>query len=504
MLLFIAKYEWLLLKANRMLLLLAGITAFVLFFALFEGHRRVSFQRETLAQVSLQEKTDYARYRQQLAAANQGQHFDGGHFGDPSNPFYFGNRMGARYAVLPPRCHGYPVCRPERHVSLLLQNHAFQKAGTYHSEDPENPQVLSSGRFDVSFVIIFLLPLLVIGFTYNVYASEKEAGTLLLLMAQNVPVEKVVACRFVVRYLLFSLYFNALLLAGLALFGVSLTASFSEAATMVAITLLYTAFWFALSYWLNSFKKTSGFTATALTGAWLLAVFIVPSIISTVVDALHPLPSRLRLITQSRNISDSLAKKGNSLSRFLEEHPEFKPAAQDPKDRNATTLRTRLETEVLMEKEKAAFAAVTEKRRALVNNYRFFSPALFVQQDLNMAAGTNDEQYLGFDKQASAFQQRFRRYFEPLVYRQERFSVNLLDNVPLFLPAQKAAFRPFASTAGTDMLFLSALIAVLVLAAHQNRPGNKKQQQRNVTAKPGGVGYRKLTREGGKLTQQDL
>ncbi|HZH36859.1 MAG TPA: DUF3526 domain-containing protein [Flavisolibacter sp.] len=504
MLLFIAKYEWLLLKANRMLLLLAAITAFVLFFALIEGHRRVSFQRETLAQVSLQEKTDYARYRQQLAAANQGQHFDGGHFGDPSNPFYFGNRMGARYAVLPPDAMAILSAGQSDMYPYYYKITLSKKQALYHSEDPENPQVLSSGRFDVSFVIIFLLPLLVIGFTYNVYGSEKEAGTLLLLMAQNVPVEKVVACRFVVRYLLFSLYFNALLLAGLALFGVSLAASFSEAAMMVAITLLYSAFWFALSYWLNSFKKTSGFTATALTGAWLLAVFIVPSIISTVVDALHPLPSRLRLITQSRNISDSLAKKGNSLSRFLEEHPEFKPAAQDPKDRNANTLRTRLETEVVMEKEKAAFAAVTEKRRALVNNYRFFSPALFVQQDLNMAAGTNDEQYLGFDKQASAFQQRFRRYFEPLVYRQERFSVNLLDNVPLFLPAQKAAFRPFASTAGTDMLFLSALIAVLVLAAHQNRPGNKKQQQRNVTAKPGGAGYRKLTREGGKLTQQDL
>jgi ABC-2 type transport system permease protein len=266
-----------------------SITAFVLFFALFEGHRRVSFQRETLAQVSLQEKTDYARYRQQIAAANQGQHFDGGHFGDPSNPFYFGNRMGARYAVLPPDAMAILSAGQSDMYPYYYKITLSKKQALYHSEDPENPQILSSGRFDVSFVIIFLLPLLVIGFTYNVYASEKEAGTLLLLMAQNVPVEKVVACRFVVRYLLFSLYFNALLLAGLALFGVSLTASFSEAATMVAITLLYTAFWFALSYWLNSFKKTSGFTATALTGAWLLAVFIIPSIISTVVDTLHPL-----------------------------------------------------------------------------------------------------------------------------------------------------------------------------------------------------------------------
>lgn len=488
MFLFILKYEWLLLKANRMLLLLAGMTAFVLLFALFEGHQRVSAQRHTLAEAGRQESADYGRYRAQIAAAKPGQHFDGGHFGDPTNPFYFGNRMGARYAVLPPAdlailSSGQSDVYPYYYKVTLSKKQAL-----YHNEDPENPQLLAGGRFDVSFVIIFLLPLLIIGFTYNVYASEKENGTLLLLMAQNVPLEKLVACRFAVRYLLFSAYFSAMLLGGLAISGVSPTSLFSGSLSVYAITLLYAAFWFSLSFWLNSFKRSSGFTATALTGAWLLAVFVLPSLLSTVVDVVHPMPSRLRLITESRHITDSMAKQGNVLNRFLEEHPEFKPATGEPTDRNAANLRVRLETELAMEKEKAAFTATVEKRREMLNRYRFLSPALFVQQDLNRAAGTNDERYLAFEKEVTAFQQSFRRYFEPLVYRQQRFTIANAEAVPAFRVMKKPV--PWFDTATVqDLAALSVLTVLLLLLSNRNWRKNtgtekKKGTVRSIKMKP--------------------
>ncbi len=479
---FLLKYEWLLLKANRLLLLLACITGLVVVLALFEGYQRVSAQRQTLTAASQQESADYARYRAQIAAAKPGQHFDGGHFGDPTNPFYFGSRMGARYAVLPPAglailSSGQSDLYPYYYKVTLSKKQAL-----YHNEDPENPQSLAGGRFDLSFVIIFLLPLLIIGFTYNVYASEKEAGTLTLLMAQNIPVKRLVACRFVIRYLFFSLYFSVLLMGGLALFGVAPSALVPGSAPVFTVTLLYAAFWFSLSYWVNSLQRSSGFTATALTGAWLLAVFVLPSLLTTVADAAHPMPSRLRLITESRHISDSIAKAGNALNRFLEEHPEFKPATGEPADRNAVSLRVRLETELAMEKEKAAFTAVVEKRRGLLNRYRFLSPALFVQQDLNRAAGTNDERYLAFEKEVGVFQQTFRRFFEPLVYRQQRFTVANLAAVPGFTPAPDN--RPlYDGVTLQDIAVLSALTVFFLLLAHRNWRHSRKAGNSAATIK---------------------
>lgn len=463
MFLFISRYEWLLLKANKMLLLLGGILAFIMFFALYEGHKRVSFQKETLHQIEQQEKADYAKYRSQIAGAQPGQHFDGGHFGDPTNPFYFGNRMGAKYAVLRPSALSILSTGQNDIYPYYYKVTLSKKQALYHNEELENPQILFNGRFDVSFVIIFLLPLLIISFTYNIYSSEKENGTLSLLMAQGTSIDKIIAFRFVFRYLLFNSFFTSLLLVGLLGFGVDIGSDISSLAAAIGITWFYTAFWFILSYWINSKKKTSGFSATVLTGTWLFLVLIIPTIISALIDVIHPLPSRLELITQSRNFSDSLAKNKGIVSRFFEEHPEFKPAIADPKDRNALHLRTRIAVEMAMERKKSEFDAVVEKRERVVTRYRFLSPAIFIQLSLNNIAGTSDSRYKSFDKQVAGYQQAFRDYFEPLVYRKERFTAAHLDGVPKFTYQHVHSDAPANEFFIQDKTFLAVLLISMLL-----------------------------------------
>jgi ABC-2 type transport system permease protein len=416
MFLFISKYEWLALKANKLLLLVAAVTAFVLMFALWDGYKRVSFQTKTIAAIEQQQKADYEKYSRQIASIKPGQHFDGGHFGDPTNPFYFGNRMGAKYAVLPPAplsiiSTGQSDLFPYYYKLTLSKRQAL-----YHSEEIENPHVLYNGSFDLSFVIIFLLPLVIIAFTYNIYAAEKQNGTLQLLMAQNTSVQKITAYRLLFRYLLFCGFTTVILFTGLLSFGVNVSASFSPLAKVVGIVWLYAAFWFAFAFMINSFKKNAGFNATVLTGSWLLLVLIIPTILSVVVNQLHPNRSRLDLITKTRDISDSIASSNNVLNRFLEEHPEFKPAGTAQPDRNSTTLRSRIEVEMQKEILLNEFAITTQKREALVNRYRFFSPAIFLQQLLNNCAGTNEKRYVDFDNQVKKYHQAYRNYFEPLVY----------------------------------------------------------------------------------------
>lgn len=431
MLLLIFKYEWLYLKANRLMLLLAAITTLLTFFALYDGYARVSFQQATLQQIAAQEKADYTKYREQIASAKPGQHFDGGHFGDPTNPFYFGNRMGAKYAVLEPAPLAIISAGQSDIYPYYYKVTLSKKQALYHNEELENPGILFNGRFDLAFVIIFLLPLLIIAFTYNIYSSEKDNGTLPLLMSQNTAVNKIIAFRFLFRYLLFNIFFSILTVAGLICFAVDVCHS-PGLASVIGITWLYTAFWFSLGYLFNSSNRSSGSTAGLLTGTWLLLVLIIPTIISNTIDVVHPMPSRLDLITQTRNISDSIAESKNVLNRFLEEHPEFKPANADPNDRNSGTLRNRIEVETAMEKVKSKYAAIAAKRESVVERYRYLSPAIFLQKMLNKTSGTDDSRYKAFDKKVAGYQQQFRNYFEPLVYRQQKFTVADLDGVPVF------------------------------------------------------------------------
>ena len=61
MFLFLLQYEWLSLRANKLLMLLAAIIFFITLFALYDGYSRVHFQRNTIQQIQEQQKADYAK-----------------------------------------------------------------------------------------------------------------------------------------------------------------------------------------------------------------------------------------------------------------------------------------------------------------------------------------------------------------------------------------------------------------------------------------------------------
>ena len=47
----------------------------------------------------------------------------------------------------------------------------------------ENPINLSTGSFDIAFVVIFLLPIFILAMSYDLLSSEKERGTLAMILA---------------------------------------------------------------------------------------------------------------------------------------------------------------------------------------------------------------------------------------------------------------------------------------------------------------------------------
>jgi ABC-2 type transport system permease protein len=462
MLLFVFKYDFLLVKANRLMQILALMTALLFVLAFYDGYSRMAFQRQVLKEIQAQEAADYKKYGEQIATAKPVQHYDGGHFGDPTVPFYFGNRMGAKYAVLPPAALSIISAGQSDVYPYYYKVTLSKKQALYYSEELENPRILYNGRFDVSFVIIFLLPLLIIAFTYNIYSAEKEGGTLQLLMAQNFSFHQITAYRFLFRYLLFNSFVTICFLVGLTIFSPDSFHYLGDVSTVILISWLYAAFWFSVSYFVNCLKRSSGVSASILTGIWLTLVLIVPTLISSLIDWAHPIPSKLELITKTRNVSDSIAQNKNIVNRFLEEHPEFKPVNADPKDQNSMRLRSRIEIETAMEKVKAAHTMVAAQREAAVSRYRFLSPAIFLQQLLNKVAGTDDDRYKDFDKTVIAYQQKFRNFFEPLVYRQEKLTTVHLQNIPNYTPPQHINISAGGNKVFTDVLYL-VLCVLLVL-----------------------------------------
>src|SRR5690606_31364753 len=50
-----------------------------------------------------------------------------------------------------------------------------------------NPQTVQVGNFDLSFVFVYLFPLLIIAMGYNIASSERENGTFILLSVHSDP-----------------------------------------------------------------------------------------------------------------------------------------------------------------------------------------------------------------------------------------------------------------------------------------------------------------------------
>src|SRR6188508_2820797 len=63
----------------------------------------------------------------------------------------------------------------------------------------EHPLAVASGQFDVAFVILFLYPLLIFAVSFDLTASERDRGTLRMVLAQPVTLKEVVAGKMIVR-----------------------------------------------------------------------------------------------------------------------------------------------------------------------------------------------------------------------------------------------------------------------------------------------------------------
>ncbi len=137
---------------------------------------------------------------------------------------------------------------------------------------------LFAGNFDLAFVWLYILPLLIIACCYPLYAEEKEAGTVVLLSLQGGNLPRVMALKMIFRMLLISVM--VLLLNGIGFMAtpVDLSINFNDALRWCVITQLYILLWTALSWLAVSLRTNGTLTALLLMGCWLLLVMIVPAI----------------------------------------------------------------------------------------------------------------------------------------------------------------------------------------------------------------------------------
>ena len=233
-----------------------------------------------------------------------------------------------------------------------------------------------------------------------------------------------------------------------------------------ATVTLYALFWFALAAWVNSLRRSSAWNATVLVGAWLVLVVVLPAAVNIAAGLLHPLPSRVEMITAQREASnEAVNRRSELLARYLEDHPEMAGGVvAEESGRAALAWAATDAVNQRLEEVTAVHDARRAEQLALVRRYRFLSPALLAQEVLVDAAGTGDARFARFQSQVRAFAEEWRQFFVPAILAGDQMTAAVLPDVPAFRFVDEDS-SDVAGRAAVPLTVLGGLVALVIAGA---------------------------------------
>lgn len=326
-----------------------------------------------------------------------------------------------------------------------------------------NPVRLFAGNFDLAFVWLYILPLLIIVFCYPLYAEEKEAGTVSLLSLQGGNLPRVMALKIVFRILLISVIVFLLNGVGFMASPGDLSIGFSEAMRWCGLTQLYILLWTALSWLIVSLRANSTLSALLLMGCWLVLVMILPAITNIYVAAKHPVPLRTELASLQRHESEELwsANPAMLVDSFNAAHPQFDTIRHPAKDTVFGSVRFIAGYYYLLERRVGEAARLLESQLDQRNKYfeklAAVNPVLNTQQVFNQLAGSSLRDYRNYRDEVSAFQQKWKSFLLPWQISEKPLGAAQFRQFPKFSPA-RIQDNGNSRKAGSAFLYLLILV----------------------------------------------
>ena len=418
-------HEWRLMRAERSVWVLSALAALLIAYGIWNGRSWVAFQKQTIAAAEAEQQARLQSVKERLIALESSDAaFDPNYFRDPRNPRAVNSVYGYQWAVLPPA----PLASLAIGQSDLLPYYTAVTASSRHTsvqlDELQNPVQLLAGRFDLAFVAVYLLPLLVFGLSYNMLSEERENGTLALVLAQPATVRSLLLAKSLLRTFHVALISITLSAAGFLAAGVHLDAAGTMPAAVVwtCTVTAYGLFWLGMAAVVNSRGWNSSTNAIVLAVSWLLLVAIVPSVLNVVISTLHPLPSRIALVEAAREA------QSRALTRIGQRPSVNGPIDMDERARSSLVQIMHAEAEVLPVLRR--FDEQLDKQQEQVKRWRWVSPAILTQLALTDIAGTGGARYREFVNATEQFRARWREFLYPIYPR--RFMAADVDRIPEF------------------------------------------------------------------------
>lgn len=429
-----------------LVLLIAVLSAF----AAYSGERRMS---ETAAAQSAFHQTALERmdeWRGELAEIEE--------TGEASSP-YVARPMNIRMpAVLPGAPLGdFAVGATDLYPTSTTITGWSSTADLFTKYEFSNPTMPGYGRFDLTFLAVVIMPLLMIAASFDALSADRESGRARLMAAQTAQLSHTVWTRLAIRCGLIWLVF-ALAAAAAALMNGTLSgARLLAFGAWLGIALVYGAFWFSLIALGVAWFKRSETVAATLFSLWAVFVFAIPAIGGALTEAIYPSPSRLALLSEMRAAEGEANREADRLTAgFLMDHPELTVSDEDVPGYFRSTFLANMEAEKRTAPILIAFEEASAKRRELTSVLQYASPAMIAQEALTAIAGGDSARNLRFQKQAREALENLSDKVGPAVIAKQRISLAAYDAIAPF------TFRDLSLSKKLSTLAASALFLILL------------------------------------------
>ncbi|KAA2222824.1 DUF3526 domain-containing protein [Chryseobacterium sediminis] len=286
-----------------------------------------------------------------------------------------------------------------------------------YNSDFYNPANAAVGNFDFSFVIIFLFPLVIVAFCYNLISEEEERGTWKLLSVQSGNLQKLLDHKILIRLCAVTAVYLALMIIASVWIKIPLDLYY------IAFTIsgwLYILFWFALCRWVISFRKSSAQNALILLIVWVSINFIIPMSSNILIQKMYPVHESLKAVMEQRegyhNKWDET--KRPTMEKFYKVYPQYRNFTVEENDAFTWTWYYAMQHMGDLESAKSAelYTEKMQKRNQAATYLGYLLPNLHTQLTESHLAKTDMSNQLQYASSLKKFHEKKRLFFYPLIF----------------------------------------------------------------------------------------
>ena len=335
----------------------------------------------------------------------------------------------------------------------------------FRFQEVDNPIVLGLGRFDFAFVVIYLLPLLILGFGCMTLSADRENRSLQMVLSHPVTIARIAALRIALRTGLAVLSVIGGLALGLLWAGENGGEALPALTGYLLTLLAYAAFWTAITLLIVAFNRNSETNAVLMVTSWLLWVLVVPALANFVAKEIHPVPSRLEYIVAARDAENAANSRSRDLlQRYLLDHPELEATQNNAV---APFIKTfylvQREVEQSLSPIVQSFAVAEAAQQDLRLSLRWLSPRDVAAESLLLSSGNDTPRFTEFEHQARQLREEWLSAVETAVISGRRLSAKEFADLPRSrfneTPASKTVTRQAVSVLA--LLFFASLIMLV-------------------------------------------